>query len=72
MGILYFLYLSATILQPSSSSFEEMAGFGTFVDKSHALQDFLNDSHPIHLLLRPRRSGKTTLLRMFRYDILTV
>lgn len=54
------------LLAPSSSDFASLAGKGVFVDKSSALRDFLQEDYPIHLLLRPRRSGKTTLLRMFR------
>ncbi len=54
------------VLDPSSSDFASLAVRGAFVDKSPALQDFLQVATPIHLLLRPRRSGKTTLLRMFR------
>jgi len=53
-------------LNPSSSSFTQLAEDKQFVDKSLTLQDFLNYRTPIHLLLRPRRSGKTTLLTMFR------
>ena len=54
------------VLSPSSSDFAHLAEMGLFVDKSPALLDFLEVPVPIHVLLRPRRSGKTTLLRMFR------
>ena len=54
------------VLIPSTSSFAKLANCGNFVDKSLALLDFLHEKRPVHLLLRPRRSGKTTLLRMFR------
>lgn len=50
-----------------SSNFIMMAEQGKFVDKSLALVEFLDaDDEPIHLVLRPRRSGKTILLRLFR------
>jgi len=54
------------VLSPSSSSFSKLAQGGVFVDKSFALVEFLREVVPVHLLLRPRRSGKTTLLDMFR------
>jgi len=43
-----------------------MAEDSQFIDKSRALYDFLQMKTPVHLLLRPRRSGKSTLLTMFR------
>jgi len=49
----------------TSSSFTTLTAKGKFVDKTPALVDFLDDDQPIHLLLRPRRSGKTTLLRAY-------
>jgi len=50
-----------------SSNFILMVEKGKFVHKSLALVEFLDaDDEPIHLVLRPRRSGKTTLLRLFR------
>ena len=58
--------VETTPILSSSSDFALLAGSGMFVDKSPALQDFLRYHMPIHLLLRPRRSGKTTLLCMFR------
>jgi ABC-type multidrug transport system fused ATPase/permease subunit len=54
------------VLASLISDFASLARVGAFVDKSPALQDFLREHGPIHLLLHPRRSGKTTLLRMFR------
>ena len=54
------------VLISSSSSFNDLAQAGKLVDKSSSLCDFLSEDRPIHLLLRPRRSGKTTLLRMFK------
>jgi len=55
------------LLCPSMSDFRDLVEHGQFVDKTLALCDFLADGvRPVHLLLRPRRSGKTTLLRMFR------
>jgi len=54
------------VLDPSMSDFANLARSGFFVDKSHAIQDFLQVPTPINLLLRPHHSGKTTLLRMFR------
>jgi len=57
---------SDTVLISSTSSFRELAENHTIVDKSSAISDFLRDKSSVHLLLRPRRSGKTTLLRMFR------
>jgi hypothetical protein len=54
-------------LSPAVSSFIFLAEKGKFVDKTSALVEFLDsDDHPVHLLVRPRRSGKTTLLRLFR------
>ena len=58
--------LESYVLDTSSSDFAGLAEDGVFVDKSLALADFFKDRTPVHLLLRPRRSGKTTLLRMFR------
>ena len=54
------------VLSPGSSSFTRLATKGQFVDKSPAISDFLQKTMPVDLLLRPRRSGKTTLLSMFR------
>jgi hypothetical protein len=54
-------------LSPAISSFILLAQKGKFIDKTSALVEFLDsDDHPVHLLVRPRRSGKTTLLRLFR------
>jgi hypothetical protein len=37
------------------------------VDKTYAIVEFLECGiQPIHLVLRGRRSGKTTLLRLFQ------
>ena len=58
--------LESYVLDTSSSGFAGLVEDGVFVDKSLALADFLEDRTPVHLLLRSRRSGKTTLLRMFR------
>jgi predicted AAA+ superfamily ATPase len=57
---------SASVLISSTSSFRALAEKRKIVDKSSAIRDFLQDDYPVHLLLRPRRSGKTTLLRMFQ------
>jgi hypothetical protein len=54
------------VLAPGSSSFYKMAESRILVDKSHAIIDFIQDPDPVHLVLRARRSGKTTLLRLFR------
>ncbi|KIM76795.1 hypothetical protein PILCRDRAFT_12500 [Piloderma croceum F 1598] len=54
-------------LSPAVSRFTLLAENGKFVDKTSALVEFLDsDDHPVHFLVRPRRSGKTTLLRLFR------
>lgn len=37
------------------------------VDKTYAIADFLSVDRPIHCLLRPRRSGKSTMLTMLKY-----
>jgi hypothetical protein len=58
--------MTSHALAPSASSFTLLAEKGNFVDKTRALVEFLDDNQPVHLLLRPRRSGKTTLLRLFR------
>jgi predicted AAA+ superfamily ATPase len=61
----------ATILHaltPATSSFKILAEGGKFVDKTPALMEFLESEQPVHLVLRPRRSGKTTLLRLFQCD----
>jgi hypothetical protein len=55
-----------SVLISSTSSFRALAENGKIVDKSSAILDFLKHDYPVHLLLRPRRSGKTTLLRMFQ------
>lgn len=64
--IFFYSIASEYVLDASSSDFYGLADDGAFVDKSLALQDFLEDRTPVHLLLRPRRSGKTILLKMFR------
>ena len=53
--------LESYVLDTSSYDFAGLAEDGLFVDKSLALADFFEDRTPVHLLLRPRRSGKTTL-----------
>jgi hypothetical protein len=54
-------------LSPDTSRFILLAEGGTFVDKTHAIAEFLKGGiQPIHLVLRGRRSGKTTLLRLFQ------
>jgi hypothetical protein len=55
------------VLSPESSSFLQLAEGRILVDKSYAITEFLAAGvQPIHLLLRGRRSGKTTLLRLFQ------
>jgi hypothetical protein len=55
------------VLSPGSSSFIHLAKSRKFVDKTYAIAEFLkDDGQPVHLVLRPRRSGKTILLRLFR------
>ena len=62
-----FCSITLELLDTSSSDFLGLAEDGAFVDKSLALQEFLAEERtPLHLLLRPRRSGKTILLEMFR------
>ncbi|KAI9509989.1 hypothetical protein F5148DRAFT_1374783 [Russula earlei] len=64
---------------PSSTSFrhvstenrsrfmsKQLAEKCKIVDKSSAIRDFLRNDYPVHVLLRPRRSGKSTLLLMFQ------
>ena len=64
-----FIALESFLLDTSSSDFLGLAEDGVFVDKSLALEEFLDrELIPLHLLLRPRRSGKTILLNMFRLD----
>ena len=54
-------------LAPGSSSFIQLAESHIFVDKTYAIIEFLQGGvQPVHLVLRGRRSGKTTLLRLFR------
>lgn len=44
-----------------------------FIDKAHALIEFLNGSNAsVHFLLCPHHSGKTTLLYLFWWDIKNV
>ena len=54
------------VLNPESSDFELLAREGMIIDKTQAIADFLDRARPVNLLLRPRRSGKTTLLLTFR------
>jgi hypothetical protein len=54
-------------LAPETSSFILLAENNIFVDKTYAIIEFLQGGvQPVHLVLRGRRSGKTTLLRSFR------
>ena len=54
-------------LAPETSSFIQLAESRVFVDKTYAITEFLQGGvQPIHLVLRGRRSGKTTLLRLFQ------
>jgi len=55
-----------SVLNPETSDFELLAQEGMIVDKTQAIANFLNRPYPVDLLLRPHRSGKTTLLRTFR------
>ena len=49
------------------SDFPSMVENFTLVDKTYAIRDFVCDGSPMHLLLRPRRSGKSLFLSMMRY-----
>lgn len=51
----------------STSSFERLLTDATFVDETLAIKTFI-DIKAIHLLLPPRRSGKSTLVNMLEYD----
>jgi hypothetical protein len=54
-------------LAPGTSSFIQLAESHIFVDKTYAIIEFLQAGvQPVHLVLRGRRSGKTTLLRSFQ------
>jgi hypothetical protein len=53
-------------LAPSANNFTLLVELGNFVDKTRAIVEFLDDNQPVHLLLRPRRSDKTILLRLFQ------
>ena len=54
-------------LAPGSSSFIQLAESHIFVDKTYAITKFLQGGvQPVHLVLRGRRLGKTTLLRLFQ------
>jgi hypothetical protein len=54
-------------LAPGTSSFIRLAESHIFVDKTYAITEFLQGGvQPVHLVLRGRRSGKTTLLRLFQ------
>jgi predicted AAA+ superfamily ATPase len=57
---------SVMALIPSVSTFQELAKEGKIVDKSSAILEFLRSPKPSHLLLGPRRSGKSTLLSTFQ------
>ncbi|THH02969.1 hypothetical protein EW145_g6642 [Phellinidium pouzarii] len=48
------------------SDFRDRATSCTLVDKTQGIADFLSVKRPLHCVLRPRRSGKTTMLTMFR------
>ncbi|KAI9509991.1 hypothetical protein F5148DRAFT_1374784 [Russula earlei] len=58
--------MTPSVLISSTSSFRQLAEKCKIVDKSSAIRDFLQNDYPVHLLLRPRRSGKSTLLLMFQ------
>jgi hypothetical protein len=58
--------ISDRLPSPESSSFTHLAAKGQFVDKGPTLLDFLQAELPVHLLIRPRRSGILTLLPIFR------
>jgi len=64
------MYSSSSIrhaVAPEASSFTVLAENHILVDKSYAITEFLaSGAQPMHLLLRGRRSGKTTLLRLFQ------
>ncbi|THH09260.1 hypothetical protein EW145_g2164 [Phellinidium pouzarii] len=49
----------------SLSIFKDRAKEYILVDKTQAIADFLTEKRPIHCVLRPRRSGKTTMITMF-------
>ena len=52
----------------SLTGFENRVTSGyTLVDKTQALLDFLAVEKPRHLVIRPRRCGKSTALTMFKY-----
>ncbi|KAF5383030.1 hypothetical protein D9615_004908 [Tricholomella constricta] len=54
-------------LVPKASSFVDFINFNaTFVDKTLAIQAFLRDGPSDHLILRPRRCGKSFTLSMIR------
>ena len=48
------------------SDFPNMVRNFTLVDKTYAIRDFVCDGSPMHLILRPRRSGKSLFLSMMR------
>lgn len=50
----------------SVSLFDELVEASLIVDKSQAIMEFLSFPRPLHVILRPRRSGKTTTLTLFR------
>lgn len=53
------------------SNFETLAADCVLVDKTQAILDFLSMPRPVHLILRPRRSGKTVTLTMLQYVVFT-
>ena len=53
-------------LSISTHFFESLAEDSMLVDKTQSLLAFLSDARPIHVILRPRRSGKSTTLTTFK------
>jgi hypothetical protein len=54
------------VLAPSVNNPALLLEGGNYVDKSRAIVEFLDVNQAVHILLRPPRSGKTTLLRLFQ------
>ena len=54
-------------LAHGNSGFIQLAESRIFVDKTYAITEFLQGGvQPVHLVLRGRRSGETTLSRLFQ------
>ena len=51
----------------TSDDFPTMAREFALVDKTHAIEEFITSNKALHLLLRPRRSGKSLLISMMKY-----